>query len=218
MPKRAETTWPAGRDQLAGQSTPIPLAAQLASRGQELSYGQQRPAVPACQNRAWFHDQAQALRGAGSVSGQPARGRPANPAVPCARSALTAPQAAQRGAAKPSPRATGPSPGPPGSDSLQVKALAMVKAAAQRGSSDELSSEKSPRIWSDAGWLRGQTTRRRIHRRSDGGPERRSRCPDGGPEHRYECYTETPPYVSRPNYEPISAQRAEPFAEPFRGP
>src|ERR1022692_2312133 len=26
---------------------------------------------------------------------------------------------------------------------------------------------------SDAGWLRGQTTRRRIHRRSDGGPERR---------------------------------------------
>src|SRR6266851_7831316 len=25
----------------------------------------------------------------------------------------------------------------------------------------------------DAGWLRGQTTRRRIHRRSDGGPERR---------------------------------------------
>jgi hypothetical protein len=29
------------------------------------------------------------------------------------------------------------------------------------------------RAWSDAGWLRGQTTRRRIHRRSDGGPERR---------------------------------------------
>ena len=29
------------------------------------------------------------------------------------------------------------------------------------------------RAWGDAGWLRGQTTRRRIHRRSDGGPERR---------------------------------------------
>jgi len=28
-------------------------------------------------------------------------------------------------------------------------------------------------VKSDAGWLRGQTTRRRIHRRSDGGPERR---------------------------------------------
>ena len=41
----------------------------------------------------------------------------------------------------------------------------------------------------DAGWLRGQTTRRRYHRRSDGGPERRQRCPDGGPEHRYEWYT-----------------------------
>ena len=50
-----------------------------------------------------------------------------------------------------------------------------------------------------AGWLRGQTTRRRIHRRSDGGPERRQRCPDGGPEHRYEWYTEKSPYVSRPN-------------------
>ncbi len=56
------------------------------------------------------------------------------------------------------------------------------------------------RAWGDAGWLRGQTTRRRIHRRSDGGPERRQRCSDGGPEHRYECYTETPRYVSRPNY------------------
>ena len=42
---------------------------------------------------------------------------------------------------------------------------------------------------SDAGWLRGQTTRRRIHRRSDGGPERRQRCPGGGPEHRQTCYT-----------------------------
>ena len=62
------------------------------------------------------------------------------------------------------------------------------------------------RAWGDAGWLRGQTTRRRIHRRSDGGPERRQRCPDGGPEHRYECYTETPRYVSRPNYACISAE------------
>src|SRR5215469_3988153 len=51
----------------------------------------------------------------------------------------------------------------------------------------------------DAGWLRGQTTRRRYHRRSDGGPERRQWCPDGGPEHRYEWYTANPPYVSRPN-------------------
>ena len=32
---------------------------------------------------------------------------------------------------------------------------------------------KGLQVWSDAGWLRGQTTRRRIHRRSDGGPERR---------------------------------------------
>src|ERR1700729_2226567 len=32
---------------------------------------------------------------------------------------------------------------------------------------------------SDAGWLRGQTTRRRIHRRSDGGPERRHGAPAG---------------------------------------
>jgi hypothetical protein len=32
---------------------------------------------------------------------------------------------------------------------------------------------KGLQAWSDAGWLRGQTTRRRIHRRSDGGPERR---------------------------------------------
>ncbi len=31
------------------------------------------------------------------------------------------------------------------------------------------------------------------HRRSDGGPERRQRCPDGGSEHRYEWYTEGPP-------------------------
>src|SRR5271166_1011358 len=62
---------------------------------------------------------------------------------------------------------------------------------------------KHPRVraWGDAGWLRGQTTRRRIHRRSDGGPERRQRCSDGGPEHRYEWYTATPRYVSRPNYE-----------------
>src|ERR1700740_2949993 len=51
----------------------------------------------------------------------------------------------------------------------------------------------------DAGWLRGQTTRRRYHRRPDGGPERRQWCPDGGPEHRYEWYTAGPPYVSRPN-------------------
>ena len=67
---------------------------------------------------------------------------------------------------------------------------------------------KDPEVrpWGDAGWLRGQTTRRRIHRRSDGGPERRQRCPDGGPEHRYECYTETPRYVSRPNYACISGE------------
>jgi hypothetical protein len=32
---------------------------------------------------------------------------------------------------------------------------------------------ESPGAKGDAGWLRGQTTRRRIHRRSDGGPERR---------------------------------------------
>jgi len=37
-----------------------------------------------------------------------------------------------------------------------------------------------PRSWSDAGWLRGQTTRRRIHRRSDGGPERRQLVPQRG--------------------------------------
>ena len=56
----------------------------------------------------------------------------------------------------------------------------------------------------DAGWLRGQTTRRRIHRRSDGGPERRQWHPDGGPGHRYEWYTESPPYVSRPNFSKLS--------------
>ena len=32
---------------------------------------------------------------------------------------------------------------------------------------------------SDAGWLRGQTTRRRIHRRSDGGPKHRHGAPAG---------------------------------------
>jgi ABC-2 type transport system permease protein len=57
----------------------------------------------------------------------------------------------------------------------------------------------TPEEKGDAGWLRGQTTRRRYHRRPDGGPERRQRCPDGGPEHRYEWYTVGPPYVSRPN-------------------
>jgi hypothetical protein len=57
-----------------------------------------------------------------------------------------------------------------------------------------------------AGWLRGQTTLRRIHRRSDGGPERRQRYSDGGPEHRYEWYNETPPSVQGPNYDLISAQ------------
>ena len=56
----------------------------------------------------------------------------------------------------------------------------------------------TPEEKGDAGWLRGQTTRRRYHRRSDGGPERRQWCPDGGPEHRYEWYTEPPPSVSRP--------------------
>jgi ABC-type oligopeptide transport system ATPase subunit len=60
------------------------------------------------------------------------------------------------------------------------------------------------KIKGDAGWLRGQTTRRRDHRRSDGGPERRQWRPDGGPGHRYECYTETPPSVSRPNYNRVS--------------
>jgi hypothetical protein len=43
-----------------------------------------------------------------------------------------------------------------------------------------------PKQKSDAGWLRGQTTLRRNHRRSDGGPERREGCSDGGSEHRYE--------------------------------
>jgi hypothetical protein len=57
----------------------------------------------------------------------------------------------------------------------------------------------TPEEKGDAGWLRGQTTRRRYHRRPDGGPERRQWCPDGGPEHRYEWYTANPPYVSRPN-------------------
>ena len=37
-------------------------------------------------------------------------------------------------------------------------------------------------------------------------------CSDGGPEHRYECYTETPPYVSRPNYECISGEVLSVFA------
>jgi hypothetical protein len=60
----------------------------------------------------------------------------------------------------------------------------------------------------DAGWLRGQTTRRRYHRRSDGGPERRQRCPDGGPEHRYEWYTADPLYVSRPNDNQISGRHS----------
>src|SRR5580692_11612855 len=60
----------------------------------------------------------------------------------------------------------------------------------------------------DAGWLRGQTTRRRYHRRSDGGPERRQRCPDGGPEHRYEWYTADPLYVSRPDDNQISGRHS----------
>ena len=48
----------------------------------------------------------------------------------------------------------------------------------------------------DAGWLRGQTTRRRNHRRSDGGPERRQRCSDGGPEHQFGSYYESNPDAS----------------------
>jgi hypothetical protein len=56
---------------------------------------------------------------------------------------------------------------------------------------------KYRRRWGDAGWLRGQTTRRRIHRRSDGGPERRQVLRRGT---RAPCawYTETPPCTSRP--------------------
>src|SRR5450755_3532265 len=37
-------------------------------------------------------------------------------------------------------------------------------------------------------------------------------CSNGGPEHRYECYTETPPYVSRPNCECISGEVLSVFA------
>src|SRR6202012_5425266 len=96
--------------------------------------------------------------------------------------------------------------------------LVTVKDLTRSGGGAESGAEKSPQTWIDAGWLPGQTTRRRNHPRSDRGPDGRSRCPDGGPEHRYECYTETPPYVSRPNYEPISGRRAEPFAGPLRGP
>ena len=42
-------------------------------------------------------------------------------------------------------------------------------------------------------------------------------CPDGGPEHQYECYTETPRYVSRPNYECISAEVRSRAAMSCRG-
>jgi hypothetical protein len=70
-------------------------------------------------------------------------------------------------------------------------------SSSARGKSGYVDQQNGPKK-GDAGWLRGQTTRRRYHRRSDGGPERRQRCPDGGPEHRYEWYTADPPYVSRP--------------------
>ena len=60
-------------------------------------------------------------------------------------------------------------------------------------------SAKGRQAKSDAGWLRGQTTRRRIHRRSDGGPERRQVL-RRGTRAPYACYTETPPCASRPDY------------------
>ena len=44
----------------------------------------------------------------------------------------------------------------------------------------------------DAGRIRGQSSRRRNHRCSDGGPEHRHGRPDGGPERRYKSYTEPP--------------------------
>src|SRR3984957_13456138 len=70
----------------------------------------------------------------------------------------------------------------------------------------------------DAGWLREQTTRRRIHRRSDGGPERRQWHPDGGPGYRYEWYTESPPYVSRPNLNLIPGNHCRHSTDPaWRG-
>src|SRR5580692_12174005 len=70
----------------------------------------------------------------------------------------------------------------------------------------------------DAGWLRGQTTRRRDHRRPDGGPERRQRCPDGGPEHRYEWYTAYPPCVSRPKATKSRGVILAPCLPPWRSP
>ncbi len=59
-----------------------------------------------------------------------------------------------------------------------------IATSAKLNKPGETAQERRGKRMSDAGWLRGQTTRRRIHRRSDGGPERRQRCPGGGPEHR----------------------------------
>src|SRR5205823_14246990 len=60
---------------------------------------------------------------------------------------------------------------------------------------------ESPGAKGDAGWLRGQTTRRRIHRRSDGGPERRQVL-RRGTRAPYAWYTETPPCASRAGLPP----------------
>jgi hypothetical protein len=140
MPKRAETTWPAVRGQLSAQSTPIRSAPPLAGPAPERGYGQQPRPAPASQNRTWFHDQARPLPGPGSAPDGLARRARQNP-PPREFGALTRrprpPNAPHPGRHRMSPR-------PQATTSPQVKASAIVKAAARSGSGDELSFGKRP--------------------------------------------------------------------------
>lgn len=88
-------------------------------------------------------------------------------------------------------------PGKFAQGSVRGFSVRRVKPSRRSGSSESAQRDRGIKEKGDAGWLRGQTTRRRYHRRSDGGPERRQRCLDGGPKHRYEWYTANPLFVSR---------------------
>ena len=141
MPKRAETTWPAVRGQLSAQSTPIRSAPPFAGPAPERGYGQNpAPRQPAKTGPGFTikRDPCPAL--GAPLTAWPAAPRPAPP--PRKLGALTRHprplNASHPGRHRMSRRSQA-------IESLQVKALAIVKAAARSGSGDELSFGKGPR-------------------------------------------------------------------------
>src|SRR5437868_1620514 len=95
--------------------------------------------------------------------------RPSIPQTPTQLRTATPPAFSNQNRESAAPRSP-PVPPPPGGGDIIGGSGG---SSPRKNAGSQRRDTRRVRAWGDAGWLRGQTTRRRIHRRSDGGPERR---------------------------------------------